>query len=464
MKFTRKELMKMKKKELENITSKTVKKGKKLSLKKDMIESILATQQDKPKNVKNKRESSKMDKPKREKDYRKKRDKYEPTKNKKNIRKNYKKNTLISIKGCLQIMDEGYGFLRNNGDNYTQGQNDVYISQSQIRRFKLKNGHIVSGLARQPKDSERFNALIRVEKINEKDPDLIREILPFEKLIPYFPEEKFNIEEDQANIASRIISLFTPIGKGQRGLIVAAPRTGKTVLLQNLANSILSHHKEVYLFVLLIDERPEEVTDMKIGLFPERSEVVYSTFDEVAAHHVQVAEMVIEKAKRMVEFGQDVVIMLDSITRLARAYNNFLPSTGKTLSGGVDVAALHYPKKFFGAARNIRGAGSLTILATALVDTGSRMDQVIFEEFKGTGNMELVLDRSISNVRVYPAIDFVKSGTRKEELLLDESVVNRMIVLRRYLKDVPSLEALEMLMKNLKATKNNKEFLENMSK
>ena len=464
MKFTRKELMKMKKKELENITSKTVKKGKKLSLKKDMIESILATQQDKPKNVKNKRESSKMDKPKREKDYRKKRDKYEPTKNKKNIRKNYKKNTLISIKGCLQIMDEGYGFLRNNGDNYTQGQNDVYISQSQIRRFKLKNGHIVSGLARQPKDSERFNALIRVEKINEKDPDLIREILPFEKLIPYFPEEKFNIEEDQANIASRIISLFTPIGKGQRGLIVAAPRTGKTVLLQNLANSILSHHKEVYLFVLLIDERPEEVTDMEIGLFPERSEVVYSTFDEVAAHHVQVAEMVIEKAKRMVEFGQDVVIMLDSITRLARAYNNFLPSTGKTLSGGVDVAALHYPKKFFGAARNIRGAGSLTILATALVDTGSRMDQVIFEEFKGTGNMELVLDRSISNVRVYPAIDFVKSGTRKEELLLDESVVNRMIVLRRYLKDVPSLEALEMLMKNLKATKNNKEFLENMSK
>ena len=375
-----------------------------------------------------------------------------------------KKNKSVKVKGCLEILDDGYGFLRSIEDNYIQGKDDVYISQSQIRRFKLRNGHIVCGTARKPKDSERFHALLRVESINGKDPEIVRNLIPFEKLIPYFPDEKFKVENGSGNIASRIVSLFTPIGKGQRGLIVAAPRTGKTVLLQKLANSILSNHKEVYLFVLLIDERPEEVTDMKQVLVPENSEVVFSTFDETASNHVQVAEMVIEKAKRMVEYGKDVVIMLDSITRLARAYNNHLPSSGRTLTGGVDVSALHFPKKFFGAARNIREGGSLTILATALVDTGSRMDQVIFEEFKGTGNMELVLDRSISNMRIYPAIDMVKSGTRKEELLLSEQDVNRMIVLRRYLKDMSPLEALEVLVKNLNATRDNKEFLDKMSK
>ncbi len=371
---------------------------------------------------------------------------------------------LAFVSGCLQIVDDGYGFLRFKKNNYTHGRNDIYVSSSQIKRFGLKKGHVISGPARAPKDEEKYFALIRVDSVNYEDPLVVLEVKRFEKLTPYFPEEKLNLETTQKNVSSRIINLFTPIGKGQRGMIVAAPRTGKTVLMQNIANSILTNHPEVYLIVLLVDERPEEVTEMRRILIPQNSEVVSSTFDEQPQNHIQVAEMVIEKAKRMVELGHDVVIMLDSITRLARAFNMAQPSSGRVLSGGLDAGSLHRPKKFFGAARNALEQGSLTIIATALVDTGSRMDQVIFEEFKGTGNMELVLDRSISDYRMYPAVDLVKSGTRREDLLLSKEEVQRMFVLRQFLKGMSPLKGIEMLKNKMLATKNNEELLQKMSR
>lgn len=371
---------------------------------------------------------------------------------------------LAFISGCLEIMDDGYGFIRFIKNNYTHGRSDVYMSSSQIKLFNLKKGNIVSGPARAPKDDEKYFALIRVDSVNYEKPTKIREATNFSRLTPYYPEERLKLETKKDLMSTRIVDLFTPIGKGQRGVIVAAPRTGKTVLMQNIANAILTNHKESYVIVLLVDERPEEVTEMKKILIPENSEVVSSTFDEQPRNHIQVAEMVIEKAKRMVELGKDVVIMLDSITRLARAYNMAQPSSGRVLSGGLDAGSLHRPKKFFGSARNTLESGSLTIIATALVDTGSRMDQVIFEEFKGTGNMELVLDRSISDLRMYPAVDLVKSGTRREELLLTKEEVQRMFVLRQFLKGMSPLKGIEMLKNKMKSTKNNAEFLKVMSK
>jgi len=322
---------------------------------------------------------------------------------------------LAFASGCLEVTDDGYGFLRFKKNNYTPGKNDVYVSSSQIKRFGLRRGHMVSGPVRAPKEDEKYYALIRVDSVNMEDPEMVKDVKYFEKLTPYYPEEKLNLETDPKNVSTRVINLFTPIGKGQRAVIVAPPRTGKTVLLQNIANAILTNHPEVYVIVLLVDERPEEVTEMTRILIPKNSEVLSSTFDETPRNHIQVAEMALGKAKRMVELGKDVVIMLDSITRLARGYNMATPSSGKVLSGGLDSNSLHKPKRFFGAARNALEQGSLTIIATALVDTGSRMDQVIFEEFKGTGNMELVLDRSISDLRMYPAIDLVKSGNGKGE-------------------------------------------------
>ncbi len=370
---------------------------------------------------------------------------------------------LAFVSGCLEIVDDGYGFLRFSHNNYTPGRNDIYVSSSQIKKFGLKKGHIVSGPARAPKEEEKYFALIRVDSINFEDPRKARDIKYFDKLTPYYPEERLQLETDPKNISTRVINLFTPIGKGQRGVIVAAPRTGKTVLMQNIANAILTNHPEVYLMVLLVDERPEEVTEMKKILIPDNSEVISSTFDETPRNHIQVAEMTLEKAKRLVELGKDVVIMLDSITRLARAYNMVTPSSGKILSGGIDSNSLHKPKKFFGSARNTLEQGSLTILATALVDTGSRMDQVIFEEFKGTGNMELVLDRSISDLRMFPAVDLVKSGTRREELLLSKEEINRMYVLRKFLKNMSPIQGIELLKSKMSTTKTNADFLKLMS-
>ncbi len=370
---------------------------------------------------------------------------------------------LAFVNGCLEIMDDGYGFLRFEHNNYNPGRDDVYVSLTQIRRFNLKKGHIVSGPVRSPKEGEKYYALLRVDMVNFEKPDTVLEVKNFDSLTPYFPEEKYDLETDRKNISTRIINLFTPIGKGQRGMIVAAPRTGKTVLLANIANAILTNHPDVYMIVLLVDERPEEVTEMRRTLIPNNSEVVASTFDETPRNHIQVAEMVLAKAKRMVEMSKDVVIMLDSITRLARAYNNQQPSSGKVLSGGVDANALHRPKKFFGAARNTLESGTLTIIATALIDTGSRMDQVIFEEFKGTGNMELVLDRSISDLRLFPAIDLVKSGTRREELLLSQNEINRMFVMRKFLKTMSPYQGIETLRNKMLQSKNNDEFLNIMS-
>ncbi|MCF7918954.1 MAG: transcription termination factor Rho [Candidatus Cloacimonetes bacterium] len=371
---------------------------------------------------------------------------------------------LAFVTGVLEIVDDGYGFLRFEENSYTPGRNDIYVSNSQIKKFGLKKGHIISGPVRAPKEEEKYFALIRVDSVNYDYPMIARESKRFDRLTPYYPEEQLNLETDDNDISTRLVNLFTPIGKGQRGLITSAPRTGKTVLMQKMANAILTNHKEVYLIVLLIDERPEEVTEMKRIIIPENSEVVSSTFDEMPRNHIQVAEMTIAKAKRMVELGKDVVIMLDSITRLARAYNMATPSSGKVLSGGLDSNSIHRPKKFFGAARNTEEKGSLTIIATALVDTGSRMDQVIFEEFKGTGNMELVLDRTISDMRLYPAIDLIKSGTRREELLLSEEVRNRMFVLRKFLKTMSPVQGIETLLTRMKATSNNKEFLDSMSR
>ncbi len=370
------------------------------------------------------------------------------------------KDGLIFGEGTLEILPDGFGFLRAPSYNYLPGPDDIYVSPSQIRRFNLKTGDTVSGQIRQPKESERYFALLKVEAINYEDPEKARDKILFDNLTPLYPDQKTNLEVEPDNYSTRIMDLMTPIGFGQRGLIVSPPRSGKTMLLQFIANSIVANHNDVVLFVLLIDERPEEVTDMERSV---KGEVISSTFDEPAERHVQVAEMVIEKAKRLVEYKKDVVILLDSITRLARAYNSVVPPSGKILTGGVDSNALQRPKRFFGAARNIEEGGSLTIIATALVDTGSRMDEVIFEEFKGTGNMELQLDRRLSDKRLFPAIDINKSGTRKEELLLDEDTLNRVWILRKLLSPLNSVDSLEFLLEKMSGTKNNKEFLQAMN-
>jgi transcription termination factor Rho len=370
------------------------------------------------------------------------------------------KNGLIFGEGTLEILPDGFGFLRAPSYNYLPGPDDIYVSPSQIRRFNLRTGDTVSGQIRQPKESERYFALLKVEAVNYEDPEVAREKILFDNLTPLYPDKKINLETGPENYSTRIMDLMTPIGFGQRGLIVSPPRSGKTMLLQFIANSITANHKDNVLFVLLIDERPEEVTDMERSV---KGEVISSTFDEPAERHVQVAEMVIEKAKRLVEHKKNVIILLDSITRLARAYNSVMPPSGKILSGGVDSNALQRPKRFFGAARNIEDGGSLTIIATALVDTGSRMDEVIFEEFKGTGNMEIQLDRRLADKRLFPAIDINKSGTRKEELLLDESTLNRVWILRKLLSSLNPVDALEFLLEKMNGTKDNKNFLDSMN-
>ncbi|MDG5814405.1 transcription termination factor Rho [Chitinispirillales bacterium ANBcel5] len=361
--------------------------------------------------------------------------------------------------GILEIMSDGFGFLRSPSNSYLSGPDDIYVSPSQIKRFYLKTGDSVSGQVRPPKDSERYFALLRVEMVNYEDPEECKKKINFDDLTPLFPDERFNLEYNKKDSATRIMNLLTPIGKGQRGLIVAPPRTGKTVLLKTIANAIIHNHPESSLIVLLIDERPEEVTDMQRSV---KAEVISSTFDEPAERHVVVAEMAIERAKRLVEHNRDVVILLDSITRLARAHNTVAPHSGRILSGGVDSQALYKPKRFFGAARNIDNGGSLTIIATALIETGSRMDEVIFEEFKGTGNMELVLDRKIADRRIYPAMDLLRSGTRKEELLLSEEELNRMWILRKFLATMSPVEMMEFLREKMSNTKNNREFLDVM--
>jgi transcription termination factor Rho len=366
----------------------------------------------------------------------------------------------ISNEGALEIMQDGYGFLRSSDYNYLASPDDIYVSPSQIKLFGLKTGDTVKGLIRPPKEGEKYFALLKVESVNGKTTEEIRDRVAFEYLTPLFPEEKLRLSTTPDNMSTRILDLFAPIGKGQRGMIVAQPKTGKTVLLKQIANAIAENHPEVYLIVLLIDERPEEVTDMARSV---RAEVIASTFDEQAERHVKVSSIVLEKAKRMVECGHDVVILLDSITRLARAYNTVVPSSGKILSGGVDANALHKPKRFFGAARNVENGGSLTIIATALIDTGSKMDEVIFEEFKGTGNMELQLDRKLSNKRVYPAIDVPASGTRREDLLMKEEELQRVWILRKFMSDMNSNEAMEFLLSRMKGTRNNEEFLLSMN-
>jgi len=369
-------------------------------------------------------------------------------------------NGHIYGEGVLETLPDGFGFLRAPDYNYLPGPDDIYVSPSQIRRFMLRTGDTVEGQIRPPKDSERYFALLKVEKVNFEDPDVAREKILFDNLTPLYPHERFNLEHDPKKYSTRIVDLLTPIGKGQRGLIVAPPRAGKTMFLQEIANAITANHPEVALIVLLIDERPEEVTDMERNV---KGEVVSSTFDEPATRHVQVAEMVIEKAKRLVEHKKDVVILLDSITRLARAYNTVVPPSGKILSGGVDSNALHKPKRFFGAARNIEHGGSLTIIATALIDTGSRMDEVIFEEFKGTGNMEITLDRKLMEKRIFPCIDINKSGTRKEELLIDKDVLNRVWILRKVLQPMNVVDSMEFLLDKIMSSKTNKLFLDSMS-
>jgi transcription termination factor Rho len=369
-------------------------------------------------------------------------------------------NGAIYGEGVLETLPEGFGFLRSPDYNYLPGPDDIYVSPSQIRRFNLRTGDTVSGQIRPPKDSERYYALLKVEEVNGDDPDVARDKILFDNLTPLYPDERLNLEYDSKNFSTRILDLLTPIGKGQRALIVAPPRTGKTMLLQNMANAITANHPEAVLIVLLIDERPEEVTDMERSV---NGEVVSSTFDEPAQRHVQVAEMVIEKAKRLVEHNKDVVILLDSITRLARAYNTVVPPSGKILSGGVDSNALHKPKRFFGAARNIEDGGSLTVIATALVDTGSRMDEVIFEEFKGTGNCELHLDRKLMEKRIFPCLDINKSGTRKEELLMNQGTLNRVWILRQLLHPLNVVDSLEFLLDKLGKTDSNQEFLNSMS-
>ena len=367
---------------------------------------------------------------------------------------------IIESEGVLDVMQDGYGFLRSSDYNYLSSPDDIYVSQSQIRLFGLKKGDTVLGNVRPPKEGEKYFPLIQVNKINGLDPKIVRDRVSFEHLTPLFPEEKFNLADKNNTISTRVIDLFSPIGKGQRGMIVSQPKTGKTMLLKDVANAIAANHPEVYQLILLIDERPEEVTDMQRNV---KGEVIASTFDKEANEHVRIANIVLEKAKRLVECGYDVVILLDSITRLARAYNTVQPASGKILSGGVDANALHKPKRFFGAARNIENGGSLSIIATALTETGSKMDEVIFEEFKGTGNMELQLDRNISNRRIFPAIDLTSSSTRRDDLLLDEKTVQRMWVMRKYLADMNPVEAMEFVNERFKQTLNNEEFLISMN-
>ena len=376
------------------------------------------------------------------------------------IEANTEKEGGVMADGVLEVLKEGYGFLRSPDFNYLPGPDDIYVSPSQIKRFGLRTGHQVSGQIRPPKSKERFYALLKVEQVNGKDPEELKRAFLFSNLTPLYPEEKFNLEVNPKDLSTRIMDMISPVGKGQRGLIVAQPKTGKTVLLQKVANAITKNHSNVKMIILLIDERPEEVTDMKRNV---DAEVISSTFDEPPERHVAVAEMVIQKARRMVEFGEDVVILLDSITRLGRAHNAVIPHSGKILSGGVDANALKKPKQFFGAARNTEESGSLTIIATALIDTGSRMDEVIFEEFKGTGNMELVLDRKLSDRRIYPSFDLIRSGTRKEELLLDKKVLARMWILRKLLNEMKVMEAMEFIQDRMRRTKTNEEFMETMS-
>ncbi|MEA3279233.1 MAG: transcription termination factor Rho [Thermodesulfobacteriota bacterium] len=370
------------------------------------------------------------------------------------------KNGMIFGEGTLEILPDGFGFLRAPDYNYLPGPDDIYVSPSQIRRFNLRTGDTVSGQIRRPKETERYFALLKVEAVNFEDPEKAREKILFDNLTPLYPDRKMNLETDSDNYSTRIMDLMIPIGFGQRGLIVSPPRSGKTMLLQNIANSIIASHKDIIPFVLLIDERPEEVTDMERSV---KAEVISSTFDEPAERHIQVSEMVIEKAKRLVEHKKDVVILLDSITRLARAYNSVMPPSGKILSGGVDSNALQRPKRFFGAARNIEEGGSLTIIATALVDTGSRMDDVIFEEFKGTGNMEIQLERRLADKRLFPAFDIKKSGTRKEELLLDQATLTRVWILRKLLSSLNPVDCMEFLLDKMSGTKDNKAFLNSMN-
>ena len=367
---------------------------------------------------------------------------------------------VLRGEGVLEILPEGYGFLRSQDWNYLYGPDDIYVSPSQIKRFDLRTGDTVLGQVRPPKEGERYLALLKVEEVNAEDPERAKHRIAFDNLRPRYPEERLHLERKDGDIAMRVLDLIAPIGKGQRSLIVSPPKAGKTILLQKVANSILENHPDSKLIVLLIDERPEEVTDMEEHV---AAEIISSTFDEPADRHTQVAEMVLEKAKRLVEYKQDVIILLDSITRLARAYNTTVPHSGKILSGGVDANALHKPKRFFGAARNIEEGGSLTICATALVDTGSRMDEVIFEEFKGTGNSEVILDRQIADKRIYPAIDLNRSSTRKEELLLDDTELNRMYLLRNFLSDMPPAEAIQFMIERLNRTDSNKEFLDSMT-
>jgi len=371
------------------------------------------------------------------------------------------KNGMIQGEGVLEILQEGFGFLRSPNCNYLPGIDDIYVSPSQIRRFNLRTGDIVSGQVRPPKEGERYFALLKVEKLNLEEPEAARDKILFDNLTPLYPMEKIKLEHRPDDCSTRVMELFTPIGKGQRGLIVAPPRTGKTMLLQSIARSIMMNHPEIVLIILLIDERPEEVTDMQRQV---KGEVVSSTFDEPAQRHVQVSDMVLEKAKRLVEHKKDVVILLDSITRLARAHNSIAPSSGRVLSGGLDSNALQRPKRFFGSARNIENGGSLTIIATALIDTGSRMDDVIFEEFKGTGNMEVHLDRKLADRRLFPAIDISLSGTRKEELLVDRDDLNRLWILRKVLSPLSTVESMEFIMDKIKGTKSNKDFLESMNR
>ena len=371
-----------------------------------------------------------------------------------------KNDGVLYSRGILEVMGDGYGFLRSPDFNYLPGPDDIYVSPSQIKRFGLRTGHQISGKIRPPKAKERFYALLKVDMVNEKPPDDVKQLILFDNLTPLHPEEKFNLETDGKNMSTRIMDLISPIGKGQRGLIVAQPKTGKTILLQEIANAIRQNHPKTHMIILLIDERPEEVTDMKRSV---DAEVVSSTFDEAPERHVSVADMALQKARRLVEFGEDVVILLDSLTRLARAHNAVIPHSGKILSGGVDSNALKKPKQFFGSARNIEEGGSFTIIATALVDTGSRMDDVIFEEFKGTGNMELVLDRRLSDRRIYPSFDIIKSGTRKEELLLSKKYLGRIWILRKLLNEMKVIEAMEFLQDRMRRTKNNEEFMDTMS-
>jgi transcription termination factor Rho len=368
---------------------------------------------------------------------------------------------VLRGEGVLEVLPEGYGFLRSQDWNYLYGPDDIYVSPSQIKRFDLRTGDTVLGQVRPPKEGERYLALLKVERVNGDEPEKAKHRIAFDNLRPRYPDDRIHLESGAADISMRVMDLIAPLGKGQRGLIVAPPKAGKTILMQKIANAITENHPEVHLIVLLIDERPEEVTDMQENV---KAEVISSTFDEPADRHTQVAEMVLEKAKRLVEHGRDVVILLDSITRLARAYNVVVPHSGKILSGGVDANALHKPKRFFGAARNIEEGGSLTIVATALIETGSRMDEVIFEEFKGTGNMELALDRHIADRRIFPAIDINRSGTRREDLLLTDTELSRVYLLRNFLSDMPPAEAIDFLLSRMKKTKANKDFLDSMAK